>query len=544
MTAFMENKRVLSGILVFLLILQALVSFQVLNRAEVVRIWDEAHYLERGLHFYYLIYSNQDGTGSLGSIIEMAQIQKCAMDRPPFIFVLQAFFWRALRVFNIWDENAVILILNTLYLFILALSCYGIGSFLCDRKTGFMSAILVSFFPLIYESSRAMMTDLPLTAMLCLSIYLLFKTRAFQSKFFSICLGIILAISQLTRETFVGYMVFPFLYYLYQSLRRGPKDEVIKNVLLCLGLGILIAAPVFLNPNSSYAYVKYWQLLQLKAPSADGLSFVNNLDIFLKMPGVIGYALFVSTFPLFISSIISVKKTDKILYLWFLIPILIQIVSPNKVIRFVMPVLPAYALIVSDALFKSKLNLLFKKYYFIIIMFLCLFQYIAVHYMPIVDNYSPKISDFGIKNMFARNEYFFVHKHLMTIFRNEQAENENVEKSRALVLFGVKDIPYPLYYKFRMENIPIFIDTSMEADFVDSFAPGTVDWEQKLLDSDYLIDKVGGFIGKRGIREDIRGQYEKALLKYREYFEIIAEIEVPEDNSRVLVYKKKPADNR
>jgi hypothetical protein len=534
MTAFMENKRVLSGILVFLIILQALVSFQVLNRAEVVRIWDEAHYLKNGLYFYHIIFDRNHRTPSGEGINKLINLQQDTLGRPPFLFVLQAFTWRLIKIFNIWNENAVTLIVNTLFLFILALSCYGIGSFLYSRKAGLASAILASFSPIIFGCSRIMMTDLPLTAMVCLSIYLLLKTDRFRSRFFSICLGIILAISQLTRETFAAYMVFPFLYYLYQSLQQGPKHRVLRNLFICLGLGIIMAGPVFLNPNSFRMYAKYLQLPQLR-----NIHSHQSFYYFINFPIAIGYFIFIPTLPLLISSIINIKKTDKILFLWFLMPMILYSIFPNKLLRFIMPAIPAYALLVSCELFKSRLKPIIKKYYLVSIIFLCFMQYAFIHYVSAVDKFLPKQSEplTGIRNEHVEHKYFSAHKDLVEVFRKEQ--NGIERRKRVLSLFDGKAIVYPFEYVFIMEGMPFYASSMIAADSVDAPEPGTVDWGQFLLDSDYLIDKTGVYIGSRGSREDIRGQFEDALLKYKEYFEIVAEIYVPDDNSRVIVYRKK-----
>ena len=535
MSAFTAKKRALSGILVLLLILQALVSFQVLSRAEVVRVWDEAHYLKSGLYFYHIIFDHNYRTPHGEGRGKLIELQHDTLSRPPFLFILQAFAWRLIKIFNIWDENTVTLIINTLFLFILALSCYGIGSSLCNRKAGFAAAILASFSPLIFESSRIMMTDLPLTAMICLSVYLLLKTDKFCLRSVSVYLGMVLAVSQLIRETFIIYMAGPFIYYACQSLREAPKGRVLRNLSICLGLGMIISAPVFLNQNSFYAYSKYLQLSRLY-----NIHSRQAFYYFINFPVAVGYFIFISTLPLFVSSIINIRRTNKVLFLWFLIPLVLHSISPNKVLRFIMPVIPAYAVLVSYELFKSGLRPVIKKYYFGGVIFLCLVQYFFIHYIPAADKFLPKQDEHltGIRNMRVRHKYFSAHKNLVEVFRKEK--NDLKRRKRVLSLFDGTTIVYPLEYVFIMENMPFYASCLIASDSVDAPEPGTMDWEQFLFDSDYLIDKEGGYMGSRGSREDIRGQYEDALLKHKERFEIIAEIEVPEDNSRVLVYRKKP----
>ena len=432
-----EITKVLLSILIILLFAQTLVNFQVSNRARLVRICDESEYLKRGLEVYHILFNSPPGI--INRISEMGgliRLQEQAMDRPPFLFVLQALAWRFLRMFNIWDENAVILTVNTLYLYIMILSCYGIGLFLYSRKVGFMSAILVAFSPVVFESPRRMMTDLPLAAMLCLSVYMLLKTDKFRSRFFSICLGVILAISQLTRETFAFYIIFPLLYFIYLSFNQGSKDKVFYNIMICLGLGIIIAGPVFLNPASFYAYRKYLLFSQVAH------SYTHYFYYLFNAPAIMGYIVLFSTLPLCISFVVGIKKVDKILLIWFLMPFLVLSASPNQFLRFIMPIIPAYFLIISHELFKIRFNHALRKFYVALIIFFCLFQYVLINYLPETRNILPNRNRFEVRNVHVYNEYFTVHKHLMEVFRNEKTDGKS--NKRVLALFGVPEIFYPL----------------------------------------------------------------------------------------------------
>jgi hypothetical protein len=399
------------------------------------------------------------------------------------------------------------------------------------KKAGFLAAVLVLFMPIIYVYSRAMMTNLPLTALLCLAIYTLLKTDGFRSKSFSILLGILLGISQLTRETFILFIAAPFLYCAYRSLRPKITKRVVCNLLISLGLAFLLAGVIFLNPANFYAYKKYLQLSQI-APINYGL-----FSYFTQWPSLTGYFILISTLPLFIGSIFNIKKTNKILLLWFLVPFAVFTIFPNKSLRFIMPVLPAYALLVSCRLFKSNLKLFFKNFYFGAIIFFCFLQYAFIHYLPQAKFIlPPKKYGFGVKNMHVSDKYFSVHQNLLAVFKYEAMRGSGGE---VLSLFGVGKIYYPLLYKFLINKLPFRPYFTIEGDVVDAAEPGSIDWEYQLLNSDYLIEKVGGNIGMRGSREDIRGKLQAAFLKHKTQFEVIAKIDVPEDNSFIVVFRNK-----
>jgi hypothetical protein len=530
-TQIMKTKKVLFALLIILLILQVIVNIQVLSRASLVRICDESEYLKRGLEVYSIIFNNNAEPEKVNVLGDLIKLQDRAMDRPPFLFILQAFTWHFLRMFNISNENAVILIVNTLFLFIMSLSCYGIGLFLHNSRAGFLSAILVAFTPIMFEAQRRLMADLPLAAMLCLSVYILFRTDKFRSRLFSLCLGTVLAFSQLTRETFIFYIIVPFLYFIYTSFQQGPRRKVFCNIIMCLGLGIIIAGPVFLNPASFYAYKKY--LLFSQMPQL----YSNIFYYFLNAPAIMGYILLFFTLPLFLSSVINIRRMDKILLLWFLVPFIVLSVSPNQFIRFIMPIVPAYCLIVALELFRMKSEPSLKIFYAVVLVFVCVIQYMLVNYLPETRNILPDRNRFEVRNIYVYNKYYTTHKYLMDIFINERIDGKHERK--VLALFGVPEIYYPLQYKFRIKDMPFIVDFPIDEDYVDAPEPGTTDWEMRLLYSDYIIDKEGGFMGSRGSREDIRGQLKGALLKNQQRFEIMSEIEVPYDGSKVIVYRKK-----
>ncbi len=531
----MLKKTAVPVVLLIMLILQTLVSAQVLQKAQIVRVWDESQYLSRGIFFYRLIFDwprNPYLPADPYRLWGLLRIETLGQDRPPVLFFAQAFVWRFIQLFNVWDENAVILIVNTVFLSVLIFSCYGIGSLLRSRAAGFVSAVLLSLSPLIYESSRRMMTDLPLTAMLCLSIYCMLKTDMLRSRFYSVCLGLVLAVSQLTRESFFLYMLGPFLCYLYRSFRVDPGAGSRKNLLICMGVASAIIAPVFLRPYNFYIYGKYFAFSGLKNPDSSAFYYCAGA------PAVFGYCILVLSAPFFLAALLRIKHSDKVLLLWFIIPAVIFNLSPNKALRFIMPVLPAYFLLLTLHLLKSGLGTGMKRFFLVLMIAAGAVQYGYIHYVPGGERLAPRkySPDTGPANMRARAAYYPVHKLLLDVFRNEPVIGRR--KKRVTAMFSIPEMLYPLQYKFMMYKLPFLPDFPLEADSVDAPKPGAVDWEQWIIKSDYLIDKAGGFQGRQGSREDIRGQLLAALAKHRDRFRILAEIGLSDDGSRVLVYKK------
>ncbi len=71
-------------------------------------------------------------------------------------------------------QDSGIIISNIIFFPMLILSTYKIGKLISGKKSGIISAFLVSMYPLIFNHLRIYMLDLPLTAIIALSIYILF----------------------------------------------------------------------------------------------------------------------------------------------------------------------------------------------------------------------------------------------------------------------------------------------------------------------------------------------------------------------------------
>ncbi|MFC1709939.1 hypothetical protein ACFL2J_07790, partial [Candidatus Omnitrophota bacterium] len=65
------------------------------------------------------------------------------------------------------------------YLFILLFSTYCLGKHIGSGLSGLTATFLIFFYPIIFQSSRQYQLDLPLTAMVVLSVFFLLKSNQF-----------------------------------------------------------------------------------------------------------------------------------------------------------------------------------------------------------------------------------------------------------------------------------------------------------------------------------------------------------------------------
>ena len=131
---------------------------------------------------------------------------------PPLTYWLVLPFY---YLFGVSEDIAVLV--NFIFLSILVLSIYGLGSQIYNKNVGLLSAFFVAMFPLIFGMTRQFYLDFPLTAMVTLAIYLLIRTENFTNNKYSYLFGLSLGLGMLTKWTFLIFITGPLLYVFYRS---------------------------------------------------------------------------------------------------------------------------------------------------------------------------------------------------------------------------------------------------------------------------------------------------------------------------------------
>ncbi|HUW95730.1 MAG TPA: glycosyltransferase family 39 protein, partial [Anaerolineae bacterium] len=140
---------------------------------------------------------------------------------PLFHWAMVAFY----RLFGISMDVAASV--NMVFLVVLLVAAYGIGSRMGGRGGGLLSAFITSTLPMIFAMSRYTYIEFSLTAMVALSIWFLLLSRGFTHKRYSLLFGLSAGFGLLTKWTF-SLFVFPAL--LVVILRAGVLSGVRKNL--------------------------------------------------------------------------------------------------------------------------------------------------------------------------------------------------------------------------------------------------------------------------------------------------------------------------
>ncbi len=519
---------VLLGILLF----HIYMNYEVLSKSRICRIYDDSRIAE-SLHCHDFMFL---GSNTFGNIISSITTL-IGQAHPPLYVTLQALVCEALRLVNKFNENAIVLTTNTIFLVILLFSIYGIGSLLYNRKVGILSAFFVSFLPMIYGYARNFLLDFPLMCMTALSFYLLFKTNKFQSRAYSIALGIVLGLSQLTKEVFIIFIFFPLVYYGYQSYRAHPVRKTVLNCICTVVGALIVVGTVYFRPVNYFAFRHYI-----------GKGFFINRQPFLfyfrsSLLYTGTFIAAVSLVPL-ISYIFHLKSRDKTISLWFFASLIIFSIGANKLPRFILPVLPAFSLMVASELLNSSWFSRIKKAYVVLFIVVTIAQYFLYFFdLRFADPYFYRQHlniDFSGMLTYRKDKYYSTTLELLKFFKEEKNKLNREEFDKyhwILFLPNIGEIMCPLEYKFQIEGLHFTVDCPQVADDIDAPRFATRNWDSEVLRMDYVVDKSGYSMTCMGeMQRNIEKKVREIFEKHEANFTKIADIE-SYDGSHIYIYK-------
>lgn len=506
-------------IIVIVLFFHVAVNFYILNKSEIIRDTDDGSRIIEGFHFHQEIVNKE--------YKNVEQKFLTLLIHPKLFPLAEGLTLTLLGKAGLGNVNSMILFSNAIFLFVLLLSVYKIGSALYDEETGLLAAILLSFSPLIFGHSRINMLDFPLTAMISLCFLSLLKTKNFTSLLFGLLTAVLFSLAQLTKETAVIFLLPPFLYYFLASLNiREKRKQKVINFCFTLLVFLILMGAVYLSPTNKEAFKRYWE--------ASFLTHYNDNRFYYFTVGrlYLGMVFLIIAAPLLLSYIANIKKRNGFLTLYLFCPFFIFSFSPNQVPRFLMPVLPALFLVLASEAFNLKHQKI-RKVYIGILIFAMIFQYTKLNFFPKTPmRYS--IHGGGLLNIY-KDKDFYVIERLLGSFKDVKKENPQ-QNEPFLIVFTSQEFVFALYCEFVFRGMPFLISCPSSRDIPDALPPGTVNWKEYLLTADYVVD-TSGDIRHRGALEDISGEFKKSLEENARFFKKVDSFKTS-NGDWIFVYKK------
>lgn len=280
---------------------------------------------------------------------------------PPLVYFVSSLFN---LIFGV--SYTVSVMTNMLFYLLLIVSLYLIGRKMKSPSVGILSALIVSFYPIIYGHSRLFMLDFPLTAIVTFSIYCLICTKYFKDLKWSIIFGLSAGIGMLIKWSYPLYIISPCVYFILVGLARSNKKQplfIIRNCFISLLSCFIISFPHYFigkeglrKTSTVLGYVVNSTIIFER----NVFNYIDNLVAFLRQFNNIALS-FIFLSILIVSLLLfylKIKSKDKMfITLWYLMPIFLLLVVSWKQTRFFMPVLPCLALISAmglDFILKNK----------------------------------------------------------------------------------------------------------------------------------------------------------------------------------------------
>jgi len=245
---------------------------------------------------------------------------------------------------QIRDFDLPVQLLNTIFLTVMILSIYGIGKLVYGSEHGLLAAVLLSFSPLVFGQLRLPMREVPLAAMVSLFVYLLLKSRHFESLLLSLLAGLTLGLAQLIKETAIIFILPVFLIYSLQALAaKTQKRKRIANCVIALTGAILVTAAVYFNPLNIKMYDNAWR--HLFSPDYPyPFLYLSALPRYF-----LGWPAFLAALPLLAACLRKIRTTNILFAAWLIFPLIVFSFCGFKAVRYMIPAVPALFLILSGS---------------------------------------------------------------------------------------------------------------------------------------------------------------------------------------------------
>jgi len=297
------------------------------------------------------------------------------------------YFFNAALFNNIFGKSIITSCMGNIFWFILTLvGIYLLTAETFNKTAGLWAILLFSFFPITYGSSRHFEDSFGLMALTPFLFLFLFKSNKFNNLLYSCLFGLFVGLSFMIKKSAVVFIMPPAIYFIISALKI--KDNL-KNRIINATLSIIIFILIISWRYWNFEHLQWLFTVPFEEaePSLD--FFTKYLEVFVV--GIINYQLSLPFFILFIYGIFQFLKSPtvkykKIIYLlWIIFPIVFFTIIPHrKMLRVIIPYLPAIAVISAYGLTNIK-NIIIRYSAYIAVIIIGLIQFYDFSFFKILD---------------------------------------------------------------------------------------------------------------------------------------------------------------
>ena len=320
-----------------------------------VPAWDQADYLNGALNYGYALqdfqWLSEEWRRSLWLLSNKI---------PPLHYILTA-PW--LNLFGKSEDIASLVMLG--YSAVLLIAVYGFGKTLFNKKVGILAAIICQVLPGLYFYRLEFLLDFPLTALVFCSFWLLTVWKQKKNSWLmAILFGISLGLSLLLKQTAIFFLITPIIWVGFGFLKSRRWMRVFQ-LFISIAISFVLCFPW---------YRTNWLLIltsskraTIDSAIAEGDPALNSLDAWfyylktlpyllswhLLIIPVVGLLIYLAAKvlkkPSWTSSQLRLKYPQELR--WLLVYIvggyLWSSLNVNKDARYILPLLPAIALLIA-----------------------------------------------------------------------------------------------------------------------------------------------------------------------------------------------------
>lgn len=317
------------------------------------------------------------------------------------IFVLYPLYSAIAAVFlKIFGcEYFVFSLVTSLFFIILILSVYGICRAIGYRKAGLLAAFFISFYPIVFATSRWHDYHLPLIAVLALANYILLMANRSSSVIMWLLwvsvfiFGSLMGKSTIT-ETLIFYagaaggVVWAFGINIYSLFSKVRKARPIINItcLVFFGAASLLFTWYHINPMPHIPY--YFSELHndryIMGQNPFLAIFVYFFNIGARQAGTLAVLLFFIALGSFIN---RGGKYKWFLFLWMFFPLIIFSLIAKKQLYYTNSILPAFAIITAIGIIKIRHKIVKVFTTLVVLLFLIQYYFLSFHNQFLFERY-------------------------------------------------------------------------------------------------------------------------------------------------------------
>lgn len=287
--------------------------------------WDHANHLERALEC-----AKDLGTGDVVALLERSSFY------PPLVLCSAGALYRWLPS----DELAARIVL-WLFLGLGVIATFLLGRRAGGETAGVAAALVFGTAPFVVSVALHFQLDLPLAAMVALTLWAVLNTGHFTRRGWVVLTGVLFGLGMLTKPSFAVYVLPAVGIAVLREIRR---PGVLLNLTLAVLAGSLVALPWY-GPRATGILAQIGARSGKQAAESGHPDPFSWLGLSFYPTWIVPQLGLVAVLLLLIGVAIAIRRRHGILVASVVVPLALFMLIHNKNLRYTLPILPAAAVL-------------------------------------------------------------------------------------------------------------------------------------------------------------------------------------------------------